>query len=63
MVWMIFCPPAAAAATIMGLDVTMALPAAAEATEGEPGVRCTTITEGRLGADGRNICTDEWERI
>lgn len=52
LVWMIFCPPAAAAATIMGFDVTMALPAPAT---GEPGVLCTTITEGRFGVEGRNI--------
>ena len=56
LVWMIFCPPAAAAATIMGFDVTMALPAPAT---GEPGVLCTTITEGRFGVEGRNICEDE----
>ena len=59
---MIFCPPAAAAATIIGLDVTIALPA--EAAGEEPGVRCTTITDGRFGADGRNICGDEeWEQV
>ena len=56
LVWMIFWPPAAAAATIMGFDVTMAFPAAAT---GEPGVLCTTITEGRFGVEGRNICEDE----
>ena len=53
---MIFWPPAAAAATIMGFDVTMALPAA---VTGEPGVLCTTITEGRFGVEGRNICEDK----
>ncbi len=42
LVWMILWPP-----TIMGLLVTMAFP-------GEPGVRCTTITDGRVGVPGRS---------
>ena len=48
--WMIFCPPAAAAAaaTMTGF----------RPVTGDPGVRCTTITDGRFppGVDGRSTC-------